>query len=231
LSDEEIAVLEAAIERVEILPPRRVMSRRGEVLRQSTLLIDGFICRHMDARDGYRQVLSYQVPGDFVDLHGFPTRIIDHDIATITEATVAYVPHDRLQAIMAGYPHLSRLLWFSTMLDAAMHREWIFRIGRLDAVGRLAHFLSETHARMLAIGRAKDGVFVLPMTQQDIGETCGLTSVHVNRVVRRLREDGLATVSRGTVEIHDSEKLARVGEFDSSYLYLEDSSWHRELAA
>ncbi|QNE31149.1 Crp/Fnr family transcriptional regulator [Sphingomonas sp. NBWT7] len=231
LSEEELAILERAIERTETLPARRVLSRRGEVLRQSTLLIDGYVCRYMDARDGYRQILSYQVSGDFVDLHGYPTRVIDHDIATITEATLAYVPHERLDEIMASHPHLAKLLWFSTLLDAAMHREWIFRIGRLDAVGRLAHFLCETHARMLAIGRADGGKFALPMTQQDIGEACGLTSVHVNRVVRRLREDGLASVSRGMVDIADLERLARVGEFDASYLYMQDGPWQRQMAA
>ena len=225
LSDGELARLEAAIERVETYPARKVISRRGDRMRYSTLLISGHICRYMDARDGFRQLLSYHVPGDFVDLHGFPTKFIDHDIAAITEATVALVPHERLDAIMADEPHLARLLWFSTMLDAAMHREWVFRIGRLDAIGRLAHFLCETYLRMAAVERGADGVFDLPFTQQDLGEACGLTSVHVNRVVRRLREDGLAIVARGTVQIRDFDRLARLGEFESNYLYLEDGPW------
>jgi CRP-like cAMP-binding protein len=225
LSEDDLAALEASIERVETVAARKVISRRGERLHYSTLLINGFMCRYMDARDGYRQLLSYQIPGDFVDLHGFPTRYIDHDIAAISESTIALIPHDRLEAIMAERPHLARQLWFSTMLDAAMHREWIFRIGRLDAIGRLAHFLCETCCRMEAVGRVRDGAFELPMTQQDLGEAVGLTSVHVNRVIRRLREEGLATVGRGRAEIHNFQQLARLGEFESDYLYLSDGPW------
>ena len=225
LSEDDLAALESAIVRVETFPARKVVTRRGDRLRQSTILVEGFMCRYMDARDGYRQLLSYQIPGDFVDLHSYPTRYIDHDVATITESIVAFVPHERLDAIMDERPHLARQLWFSTMADAAMHREWIFRIGRLDAMGRLAHFLCETYCRMHAVGRGKDETFDLPMTQQDLGETCGLTSVHVNRVLRRLREDGLASVNRGKVEILDHARLARLGEFEADYLYLEDGPW------
>ena len=225
LSDQELARLESAVERVETIPARTLVSRRGDRLSASTLLIEGFMCRYMDARDGYRQLMAYQIPGDFVDLHGFPTRFIDHDIGTITEVTVGLVPHARIAAIMEDSPNLAKKLWFSTMLDAALHREWIFRIGRLDAMGRLAHFLCETHRRMRAIGRARDGAYDLPLTQQDLGETCGLTSVHVNRVLRRMREEGVATVARGVATIHDDARLARYGEFDPDYLYLDAGPW------
>lgn len=222
---EDRAVLEAAVERVETIGPRRIMVHRGQRVRNSTLLLDGFVCRYMDARDGYRQLVAYHVPGDFVDLHGYPLRYLDHDIATITEATVALVPHERLDAIVAERPNLARLLWFSTLLDAAMHREWIFRIGRLDALGRVAHFILETERRMAAVGRAQDGVFALPLTQQDIGEACGLTSVHVNRTLRRLREEGLAEVAGGKARIVDRARLARVAEFEPDYLFLDDGPW------
>ncbi|WEK44930.1 MAG: Crp/Fnr family transcriptional regulator [Candidatus Sphingomonas colombiensis] len=225
LTIEEKAALEAAIGDVVVVPPRRIIARRADRLHNSTLLIDGYICRYMDARDGYRQLVSYQIPGDFVDLHGYPTRHIDHDIATITEARIALVPHDRLDVIMATMPHLAKLLWFSTLLDAALHREWIFRIGRLEAVGRVAHFLCETNLRMGAVGRAVDGRFALPLTQQDLGEACGLTSVHVNRTLRRLREEGVAEVTRGYAHIRDFARLARIGEFDPDYLYLDDGPW------
>lgn len=225
LSKDDLETLEAAVERVEVVPARKVLSRRGERLTYSTLLVSGSLCRFMDARDGYRQLLSYHVPGDFVDLHGYPLRHIDHDVGALTESTIALVPHERLDAIMNERPHLARVLWFATVLDAALHREWIFRIGRLDAQERLAHFLCETYHRMLAVGRAENGQYELPMTQQDLGEATGLTSVHVNRVLRRLREDGLATVSRGKVAIADLPRLARLGEFEPDYLCLEQGAW------
>jgi CRP-like cAMP-binding protein len=223
LTDAEIQALEDAVERVERLPARRTTHRRGERVRYSTLLLSGYMCRYMDSSDGYRQLVAYHVPGDFLDLHGYPLQRLDHDVATITTAEIAVVPHERLTVITETMPHLTRLLWFSTLLDAAMHREWIFSMGRLDAVGRLAHFLCETRARMAAIDRVDgDGWFELPLTQQDLGEACGLTSVHINRTIRRLREDGLVEFGERRVRVIDPGRLARIGEFSPDYLYLED---------
>ncbi|KQT33579.1 Crp/Fnr family transcriptional regulator [Sphingomonas sp. Leaf412] len=225
MTREEKDVLEAAVDRVETFPARTVVIRRGETVDMSTLLIDGVMCRYMDARDGYRQLVAIQLAGDFVDLHGYPLRRLDHDVATISDVRVALVPHDRLTRILETHPHLTRILWRSTLLDAALHREWIFRLGRLDAAGRVAHVLMELHARLAAVGRARDGRFALPLTQQDLGEICGLTAVHVNRTLRRLREDGLAEVARGEARIVDAARLARVAEFDPDYLYLDGGPW------
>lgn len=222
---EERAILDGAIERVEHVPARKVVVNRGERVRYSTLLLEGAMCRYMDARDGYRQLVAYQVPGDFVDLHGYPLQFLDHDIGTLTDCTVALVPHARLDEIVVRHPQLAQTLWFATLLDAALHREWIFRLGRLDAIGRVGHFLCETCARLDAVGRVENGRFALPLTQQDIGEACGLTSVHVNRTLRRLREDGLADVAKGEVMITDHARLARVAEFDPDYLYLSKGPW------
>lgn len=222
MSAAERAALETSIADVQTVPARRALVRRGEPVRHATLVVSGFLCRYMDARDGFRQLVSLQVPGDFVDLHGYPLQRLDHDVATLTEAQVALVPHDRLTVLTERFPHLGRLLWFSTLLDAAMHREWIFRIGRLEATGRVAHFLCETQARLQAVGLADDNGYQLPLTQQDIGEACGLTSVHVNRTLRRLREAGLVELANREVRVFDRPALAALGEFDPDYLYLED---------
>ncbi|WP_294195516.1 Crp/Fnr family transcriptional regulator [uncultured Sphingomonas sp.] len=226
LTDAEKDVLESAVERVERLPARTIVTRRGEPVSYSTLLLDGVMCRYMDARDGFRQLVALQLTGDFVDLHGYPLRRLDHDVGTLTESRVALIPHARIDQILKEHPHLTRLLWRSTLLDAALHREWIFRIGRLDAAGRLAHFLLETYHRLRVVGAADGCAFEFTLTQQDLGEALGLTSVHVNRMLRRLREAGLAEFARGTVRIIDHDRLARLGEFDADYLYLEEGAWH-----
>ena len=226
MTEDDKDVLEKAVERVETFPARSIVTRRGERVRYSTLLLEGTMCRYMDARDGFRQLVALQLPGDFVDLHGFPLHRLDHDVGTLTETRMAMVPHDRIQAIIAGHPRLARILWRSTLLDAALHREWIFRIGRLDAAGRIAHFLLETYHRLRVTGRADGHAFEMVLIQQDLGEACGLTSVHVNRTLRRLRELGLVEVSRGVARILDHEQLARVAEFDPDYLYLEDGPWN-----
>ena len=226
MTEEEKDVLESVVERVEHVPARTIVIRRGEPVSYSTLLLDGTMCRYMDARDGFRQLVALQVAGDFVDLHGYPLRRLDHDVGTLTDARVAIVPHRRIDVILNEHPHLTRLMWRATLLDAALHREWIFRIGRLDAVGRLAHLLLETYYRLRAVGRADGGAFALALIQQDLGEALGLTSVHVNRMLRKLREEGLAEVARGMVRILDHDRLARLGEFEPDYLYLEDGPWY-----
>lgn len=221
LSLEERAVLENAISEVRTLDARTTLVRAGEPLSNSTLLLEGFMCRYVDDRKGLRQLVAAQVPGDFVDLHAYPLKVLDHDVATLTGATVAIVPHSALDDINAAMPELTRKLWFSTLLDAAMHRAWVFRLGRLDAMGRVAHFLCETNVRLQAVGLSDGRRFALGVTQTDISEICGITNVHANRVLRQLREERLCVFRSSLVEIQDPHKLAARGQFDPDYLYLD----------
>lgn len=220
LEPAERAMLEDAIAEVRKVGPREIIVRAGERLEQSTLLIEGFMSRYIDDRRGLRQLVAVHVPGDFVDLHSYPLKTLDHDVATMTAATVAIVPHTALDRIKTNMPALVDKLWFATLIDAAIHRAWLFRLGRLDALGRLAHFLSETNARLISAGLSDGRRFALGLTQNDLAEICGLTSVHVNRIMRQLREEQLCTFRSSLVEIPDPEKLARRGEFDPAYLYI-----------
>ena len=219
LDEDDRQILEDGIAQVRELPSRKLMVRQGERLYVSTLLLEGFLVRYMDDREGQRQIVAVHIPGDFVDLHGFPMKYLDHDIATVGPAKIAEYSHDTIERIVETRPVLTRTLWFSTLLDAAMNREWIFRLGRLGADGRIAHFFCETECRMEMVGLAQDGRFTLPLTQADLAEICGLTSVHVNRVLRTLREDGMLTYKQGAVEILDRRRLTRLAEFEPAYLY------------
>ncbi|MET0239085.1 MAG: Crp/Fnr family transcriptional regulator [Sphingobium sp.] len=212
--------LESAISEVRTLAPRTTLVTAGEPLDHSTLLIEGIMSRYIDDRNGLRQLVAIHVPGDFVDLHAFPLKVLDHDVATMTAATVAIVPHRKLDQIMHDMPELIRKLWYSTLIDAAIHRAWLFRLGRLDALGRVAHFLCETNARLVSAGLSDGHRFALGLTQADISEICGLTSVHVNRVLRQLREEQLCVFRSSLVEIPDPERLAARGQFDPDYLYI-----------
>jgi CRP-like cAMP-binding protein len=219
LSDEEQRVLEDSIGSVRQVAARKQIVRAGVIIDTSTLLLEGFVCRYMDDRDGQRQLVAVHVPGDFVDLHAFPMRRLDHDIATLGPVKIACYDHQTLETITERYPHLTRKLWFSTLLDAAMHREWIFRLGRLGAEGRVAHLFCELNERLEMVGLAADGRYMLPMTQPDIAEASGLTGVHVNRVLRSLRERNLLTFKANEVCILDRKALAAVAEFEPQYLY------------
>ncbi len=227
---EERALLENAISEVRAVEPRQVMIRAGERVTVSTYLLEGILSRFIDDHRGMRQLVAVQVPGEFVDLHAYPMQELDHSVGSLTPATVAIVPHDALKAILDPRPELTRKLWFSTLIDAAMHRAWLFRVGRLDAVGRVAHFLCEINERLAAVGLSDGHRFVLALTQSDIAEICGLTTVHTNRAIRQLREAGLCQIRSPLVEIADFGALARRGNFDPHYLYLDQSELRNEGA-
>ncbi|PXA84809.1 Crp/Fnr family transcriptional regulator [Nostoc sp. 3335mG] len=220
LTEGERAALENAIADRKRLPARATLVERGDTLRQSTMLIDGFMIRYIDDLEGHRQVVAFHVPGDFVDLHGYPLHKLDHSIATLTEASIATVPHDALKRLTEADAELARKMWASTLLDAAMHREWLFRLGRLGATGRVAHFFAETNARLQAIGLSDGNGYDLPITQTDLSEITGLTSIHVNRVLRSLRESRTCVFRSSRVEIQDRGQLEHIGQFDPTYLYL-----------
>jgi CRP-like cAMP-binding protein len=139
----------------------------------------------------------------------------------MTPVKIALVPHDALRGITETHPHLGRMLWFSTLLDAAIHREKILSIGRRSAVARIAHVLCELMVRLRLVGLADETGYALPLTQADLADVTGLTSVHVNRMLKKLRDEKLLTFRGGKVAIDDWEGLQRLAEFDPTYLHLE----------
>ena len=221
LTDHERQVLEEAVTDVVDFEARMTLIKAGDPVSVSTMLVEGFMSRFIDDRKGLRQLVAIHVAGEFVDLHAFPMTVLDHNVGTLTAARIAIVPHSALRRIIADYPELARKLWFSTLLDAAMHRAWLFRVGRLDAVGRVAHFLSEMNARLEAVGLSDGAHFSLGITQADLAEVCGLTSVHTNRVMRQLREMGLCLFRASAVDILDRPGLERRGNFNPDFLFLE----------
>lgn len=221
VSAEEEAVLRAIASPPELIPARRCAIREGESINRSMLLIEGFLGRYKDMRDGQRQVTALHFGGDFADLHGFLLKRLDHDLLAITDCVVSWVSHQSLQKVTDAHPHLARMLWFSTNLDAAIHRAWAVSLGRRDAIARLAHLICELQVRLEIVGMADPGGYALPLTQADLAECLGLTPVHVNRVLKELRERDLLTFRSGRVKIHDFDKLARLAEFSPAYLYLD----------
>lgn len=195
-----------------------VFTRMGDRLEVSTLLLSGLVHRFKDLSDGRRQSLELSIPGDFVDLHAFTLKRIDHDIGCLSPCRVALAPHERLRQVTAEYPHLGRLLWLSTTIDAALHRERIMSLGARTAVERLAHFVCETHARLQAVDLAYADGFDFPLTQSDLAELLGLSMVHMNRTIRDLRERGLAEFRNREVRVANWKGLTALAQFDPGYL-------------
>lgn len=218
MSAHERQVVEDLIQHEETVENGACLATRGEECSYSTMLIEGFAQRVI-ARGGVQHIVGLQVAGDFVDLHGFALKRLDHDVLTLGPARIGKVPHARLREVVAEQPHLTRLLWFATLLDAAIHREWILRLEELNAAQRAAHVFCETWSRLDMVGLGGSDGYAVPLTQAQLASICGTTSVHMSRALRRLREEGLATFRRGALTCADREALGRFCSYDPSYLY------------
>jgi CRP-like cAMP-binding protein len=221
LSEEEEQAIRDAVADVIDLPADKVFIRAGELLNHSTILLDGIACRYKDLRNGERQITELHVAGDFLDLHSFTLKRLDHHVMALTRCTAAIVPHDRLKDITERLPHLARIYWFSTNMDAAIHREWAVSLGRRTAMSRLAHLFCELHVRLGIVELADEGGYGFKVTQTDLAECLGLTAVHINRTLKDLREQGLVEFRSGRVEIADRAALQQIAEFSPAYLYLD----------
>jgi CRP-like cAMP-binding protein len=221
ISAEEEQALRDALGQVLHYPADHTFITPGQELTCSTLLLEGVLCRYKDLSDGERQITELHVAGDFADLHSFTLKHLDHNVMTLTPARIVQVPHEKLKGITEQYPHLARVLWFLTNLDAAIHREWEVSLGRRNALQRTAHLFCELQVRLGIVGLASESEFDLPLTQLEVAECLGLTSVHVNRVLKELRERKFVEFRSGRVTIADLAGLRRIAEFDPAFLYLD----------
>lgn len=221
LSDDEKRVLEGAISRVRVVEADEDVVREGDQPNESNLLLDGFAARYKIFSNGRRQITAIHVAGDFVDLHSFLLKTMDHGVLALTPCRIAVVPHTTLEKITDEYPHLTRLLWLNTLIDGAIHREWLTTMGRLSATAHMAHFICELFLRLRAVGRTEGDTIQLPLTQAELGDTLGLSTVHVNRVLQELRKEGLIRWQGDALTILDWKRLEEVGEFTSTYLNLQ----------
>ena len=220
LSLEERDALAAMVDRIETYAPGEVVVAEGQELSESQLLVSGLCARAKVMADGRRQITELHIDGDFVDLHGFLLKRLEHDVVAISTIRMAMVPHVRLKAITERFPHLTRMLWLSTLMDAAIHREWIVSAGRRTALEQVSHLLCELLLRYRVVGQASRDRLPLALTQEQLADACGLTPVHVNRVIGQLRADGLIDWRRGEVVFPDFEALAKRAGFDPTYLIL-----------
>jgi CRP-like cAMP-binding protein len=218
MSREERDLLESLVESTRTITRSERILKAGHVYEHSTMLIDGFVVRTLDGPN-QRYGVSFHVPGDFIDLHCFALRRLDHNIDTIGTVTLGFVSHEKIAWVMEEHPHLARLFWFSTLLDAAMHREWVMKLEQLTTARRLAHIFAEVWHRLRMVGLGDAHGFDTPLTQAHMAEMSGASVIHVNRALGELRESGIAQVSRGRVDIPDRAALEAFAKFEPDYLY------------
>lgn len=221
ISPEEEAAIRGAVSEIRKFPADTVLIRSGQQLNVSTLLLDGWLARAKDLKGGERQITELHVPGDFADLHSFTLKRLEHDIISLTPCTVAIVPHEKLRQITERHPHLTRVYWFLTNLDAAIQRERTLSLGKRSALARTAHLFCELFVRLEIVGLTSGNSYNFPLTQAELGECLGLTAVHVNRTLQELRRRELIRLEQRTLTILDQSAIHDVAEFDPAYLYLE----------
>src|SRR3954453_18801809 len=169
ISAEEEAAIRASVKDVISVAADRVAVREGDPMSFSTILLTGIAARRKDLPDGRRQYTELHVPGDFTDLHSFTLKHLDHDIVALSECRFAVIPHKHLQEITERFPHLTRVYWFATNLDAAIHREWELSLGSRTAIARMAHLFCEMYIRLDIVGLTRGASYDLPLSQQELG--------------------------------------------------------------
>ncbi len=220
LSDAEISVLSGIDWHVRQFPAETEIIEDRSKPRNSCLLLDGIAARAMSLETGERQITALHVAGDFVDLHGFYLKVMDHSVVALTDTRVALVDHAILKEISETLPHLGRVLATMIAIDAAIQRNWILSLGRRKPHGRLAHLFCELYLRLKVVGRVDGSSFQLPISQSTLSDVLGLSIVHTNRTIQHLRASNLVAWRNGEVTILDWNSLSELGEFDPVYLNL-----------
>ena len=222
LSSEDRAAICALPHSLKALEPHSYIVREGDKPSHCCLLRDGFVYRHKVVADGGRQICSIHMKGDMVDLQNSLLGYADHSVQALTRSDVAFIPRDAIREIAFSRPAIGMAMWFDTLVDGSIFREWLTNIGRRQARRRLAHLLCEFSLRLEAAGLGKRDDYTLPMTQEQLADCTGLTPVHVNRTLRGMDAEGLLTRTNRSVTVSDWKKLAKVGDFRSAYLHLRE---------
>ena len=192
--------------------------REGERVQSCCALLSGFALRYKIIAGGERQITSFCLPGDFVDLQSAFLETATHGLQMMTAGDVALVDRPDLERLLTNHPNLQKAIWTETMVDLSIVSEWVANVGRRDARSRIAHLLCEFATRLRATGVDVQNSFTLPMTQEQIADATGLTAVHVNRTLQELGRTNLIWRKGRTVTVPDWEALVEVADFDPAYL-------------
>jgi CRP-like cAMP-binding protein len=193
----------------------------GDRPQNSCLLLSGFAYRHKLAGNGGRQILSIHMKGDIVDLQNSLLGIADHNVQMLTAGEVAMIPVEAMRELAFSNPAVGMAMWYETLVEGSIFREWVLNIGRRDARTRISHLLCEFALRLEVAELGEQTIYELPITQEQLADAVALTSVHVNRTLMKLEQDGLITRTKRMISIVDWTALVKVADFEPRYLHLE----------
>jgi CRP-like cAMP-binding protein len=224
LNEADCRALADAVSTTQLIAPRTDLIEEGDRPSVVHVVLDGFACRYKTLEDGGRQILAWLVPGDCCDFQVSLGGRMDHAIATISGCRMAYLPRGRVETLLLGSPAITRALWWSSLVDEAILREWLTGMGRRPADRRIAHLLCEILTRLEAVGLVEHDTFELPVTQIELADTVGLSSVHVNRTIQEMRDRGLVSWTGSHFTVLKVNALKSLAEFDPNYLHLDARS-------
>ena len=220
LDEGDAEALMALPHRVRAVDAHHYVVREREAATHSCLMLSGYSVRHKIVVGGARQIVAIHMKGDMVDLQNSMLGTADHSVQMLTKGEVALIPREAIQDIALRHPRIGMAMWKDTLVDGSIFREWIANIGRRDAATRLAHVLCEFALRLKLAGLGEQTDYELPMTQEQLADATGLTSVHVNRTLQELERKNLISRTQRAVSIGDWQRLADAGDFDATYLHL-----------
>jgi CRP-like cAMP-binding protein len=220
LSDEDVRALDALCSREERFEAGAEIVREGATPRSAFVLTHGMACRYRLLPSGERQILAFLLPGDVCDLHVCLLRTMDHSIGALVQTRLAAIEWNTTIALLARHPRVAAALWWSALQEEAIQRERIVALGRRNARGRLAYLLCELVWRQIAIGQSDDHAIQLPLTQIELADTLGLTSVHVNRIVQEFRRNQLISLEKRRLALLDVKRLQEIAGLNQDYLHL-----------
>jgi CRP-like cAMP-binding protein len=221
LEDEDRRALLALPITVREVPRGHFVVREGDKPKHSCVLVSGFAYRQKIVGNGGRQILAIHMAGDLVDLQNSLLRFADHSVQALTDTVIAQIPVEEVRKLAFAQPAVGEAMWYDTLVDASMHREWTTNIGRRDALARVSHLLCEFGVRLEKAGLGSRSRYELPMTQEELADCVGLTPVHMNRTLRSLDREGLIERPRRSIVIDEWARLAALGDFDPGYLHLQ----------
>ena len=218
LSDEDLAMLDRLHQRRRTFIAGVDLVHQGQADQTAYILAKGWVCSYKMLPNGNRQIIDFQIPGDFLGLRSVLFRTADHNIEPVTKVEASVVVVTDLLEAFANTPRLATAVLWAASRDEAMVVEHLVGIGRRNALERTAHYLLEFGARLKLVGLGTKEGYACPLSQYMLADALGLSAVHVNRVLRQLREMELLTFQKGRVTFDDFDGLVELADFDTAYL-------------
>jgi CRP-like cAMP-binding protein len=225
-SDDKQAIAQIALSKTRTLRARSDIIREGEQPEFVNLILSGWAFRYKELEDGRRQIVALFLPGDLCDLNVFILREMDHSVGCLTDVEFSELSREAVDRLTLNHPRITQALWWETLVAHAIQREWTTNVGQRQAFERMAHLFCEVYVRLQSVGLARDNSCEFPMTQQELGEATGLSSVHVNRTLQELRTANLIVLKDKTLIIPDLDALQRAAMFNPNYLHLAHEGRH-----